>query len=377
VRGLGAIGAIAAKELVTILRDPVRVGTLVAQPALLVLVFGVIVRTDVRGAGWVVYDADQSELSRRLAEDVAATRELAEPLRVSSYAALDEAFRRSRGAAALVIPRGFAVELARRRAASVQLLLNGADPLVALRAAAVVGEVARRFAPEALAGREFAPFRPGAPPLVTLRRTVRWNPALADRWFFVPTIPAYFLTQLFFALACLSIVEERERGTYEHLLALPLRAHEVVLGKAVCFFALAAALVVAYFLIARFALGVPIRGSLGALALATLLFCADSYLAGMLLSVVARNSQQAIFLAVFTILPACHLSGFLVSTATMPAFLRGAALAFPMTHYVTALRCVVVRGAALGDIARPIAALAAIFVVLAALAGVLFPRRLW
>lgn len=369
MRTLATILAVASKEWKVLWRDHTIVAAIVLQPMILTVIFGYAVRSEVHNAQWVVYDADRTATSRRLVDELVATRKLAPPRSVTSYAATERSLRRGDGAVALVIPPDFTRALERGEPAPAQLLLNGADPLVALRLSAVVREVASRFRPDAAR-------RPTGDPPIELRRTIRFNPALADLVFFVPTIPAIFFTQLFFGLACFSIVGERERGTYEHLLALPLAPVAVLIGKVLPYFVVAYVWMLAYYAAAEVVFGIAVRGSVGLILFATLVFLLTSYAIAVLFSTVARNTHQAVYLTVFSVLPSTVISGFMVPTSTMPRAIQIAALGLPATHYVTILRAIVVRGAQAADVAAPLAAMTAILAVV--VAGVLaaYPRRL-
>jgi len=371
MRALAAILAVAIKEWTVLRRDRTIVAVMLIQPAILTLIFGVAVRSELHDADWVVYDADRTAASRRLVDELTATYELASPHVAASYTATERMLRRHDGAAALVIPQHFTRALVRGEAATAQLLENGADPLVALRIAAVVRAVVARFRVD-----DSRRAAVGGAPGIDVRRTVLFNPRLADPLFFVPTIPAIFLTQLFFGLACFSIVGERERGTYEHMLALPLRPSVLLLGKAVPYFVLAAVWMVAYYALAAVVFDVPIRGSITALVAGTAVFLAASYAIAVFFSALARNTHQAVYLTVFSVLPSTVISGFLVPTSTMPLPIQAIALALPATHYVTLLRAVVIRGASAADVVLPLAAMATILAVVGAGIVAWYPRRL-
>jgi ABC-2 type transport system permease protein len=239
----------------------------------------------------------------------------------------------------------------------------------------VVRDLASRFRVDAGRRAHEAPDVAGRS-VIDLRRTIRFNPALADRVFFVPTIPAIFFTQLFFGLACFSIVGERERGTYEHLLALPVGPLAVLIGKVLPYFALAYAWMLGYYAVADAVFGVPVRGSAGALVLATSVFLVTSYAVAVLFSTLARNTHQAVYLTVFSVLPLSVISGFMVPTSTMPRAIQIAALGLPATHDVTILRAVVVRGARVADVTGPLLAMTSILVVVGACVLCSYPRRL-
>jgi ABC-2 type transport system permease protein len=374
---LASIAAIAKKELTEFGRDATLVKGVFIQPILLTLVFGMAVKSEVKNVRWAVYDDDRTVLSRSLADGIAASGAVVAPTRVGSYAGVRDLFQRGDASAAIVIPPGFARRIEDGRPAPAEVMLNGVDPLVALRFASNAAPfVARFLAPQAghTGHGELEPHRPGTPAIM-LRRVYRFNPRLGDDWYFLPTIPAIFLAQLFFGLACFSIVGERERGTYEHLSALPLSPIEILIGKAVPYFLVGAAMEGGYFLVVCLGFGLEIRGSVAVLLMAFLAYSAASYAIAAFFSSIARNVHQAIYLTVFSVLPSTVISGFLVPTSTMPRPIQIAALGLPATHYVTILRAVIVRGASLADVARPFAALGGIFAVVVLLLLAFFPRR--
>ena len=375
MRAFATILAVASKEWTVLWRDRTIVAAICLQSMILTVIFGYAVRSEVHDARWVVYDADHTATSRRLVDELVGTGKFARPRTAPSYAATEGCLRRGEAAVGLVIPRDFTRALVRGERAPAELLLNGADPLVALRLSAVVREVASRFRPDDVR-RADDTRHPALDLPIELRRTIRFNPSLADCVFFVPTIPAIFLTQVFFGLACFSIVGERERGTYEHLLALPLGPAAVLVGKVLPYFAIAYVWMLAYYTAANVVFGVAVRGSVGLLLFATLLFLLTSYAIAVLFSTVARNTHQAVYLTVFSVLPSTVISGFMAPTSTMPRAIEIAALGLPATHYVTILRAVVVRGAHVTDVSTPLMAMTAILVIVVACVLAAYPRRL-
>jgi len=145
-------------------------------------------------------------------------------------------------------------------------------------------------------------------------------------------------------LGALTLVRERERGTWEGLLATPLGAAEVLAGKLAPYVpigTLQAALVVGG---AALLFELPVRGSLLPF-LAAAALCAASYLAvGFVISAHSRTQMQAIQLAVMLYLPSMLLSGFMFPFQGMPAWARALGEALPLTHFVRVSRDVLLRG---------------------------------
>jgi ABC-2 type transport system permease protein len=176
------------------------------------------------------------------------------------------------------------------------------------------------------------------------------------------------LTNLCFSVSSLGLVGERESGTYEATLSLPVSPLEIVLGK------LLPAVVASYAVLGIALLGAGIgfgvwpRGSwVGILAL-TLPFVLASLTVGVLISTLVRSSAQAVFLTVFVILPSMVLSGVMFPYQLMPDGVRHAGALLPLRWYQIGLRRLVLRGADAGDVLVPCAVLALIFGVLLALA---------
>lgn len=373
---LSGIRAVARKETRDFFRDPAIRKGIVVQVVLLFVVFGFAMKSDLKNGSWAVFDGDDSALSRRLVDDIRATRLVKAPLSVDSYDGVDRAFRRSEAAVALVIPAGFERALQRGEPGTAQVLLSGAEPLVASRMASLIQDLEGRFLREQAAARGDVDPHQASVGTLAMRTQYVHNPSLDDRWFFGPTIPVIIMTQLLVGLACLSFVSERERGTWEHMLAQPLRPLEVVIGKAIPFFAVTVMVLAAAVPVVVAGAGVSPRGSIAAMIAGSVLHFAASFALGAALATVARNVQQSIYLAVFLITPSMSISGFMSSQATMPAAIQRLADLLPATHYVKLMRATFVRGASFEEVLPSLGMLAAIAAVLLGVTLLRFPRTL-
>jgi ABC-2 type transport system permease protein len=184
------------------------------------------------------------------------------------------------------------------------------------------------------------------------------------------------LTNVCFSATSLGFVGERENGTYEQMLSLPVSAIEIVIGKLVPHVAIAYTLLTATLLSAGIVFGVWVKGSVLALAVVTLPFVLASLTIGVLVSVLARNSAQAVFITVFFTLPSFILSGIMMPYQLMPHGVREIGGVLPHRWYQIALRRIVERGAGLADIAQPALVLVFIFAVLIVLVRLRMKPRL-
>jgi ABC-2 type transport system permease protein len=354
--------AVAYREAIILRHDRAFIGVVTMQPIMMLLLFGFVLSNRPANVPWAVLDRSQTTVSRRFVDDVRATGYFLAPRPVAGYAEGRELLRGGRALALLVLPQDFAVDLERTRG-TVQLLLDGSDPLSAARIGAYVSEVASTFAPDGAVGR-----RPGGPPrrpgVVDVRQRFRFNPTLRDRNFFLTALAGMLLTNICYSATALGLVGERETGTFEQMLSLPTSTLEIVLGKLVPYvgvcYAVAAFAVVA----AGLVFGLWPHGSVLALVTITLPFVLTSLAVGVLISALARSSAQAVFIAVFFILPSFVLSGAMFPYQLMPPGVRVLGGFFPLRWYQIALRRIIERGGGFADVVGPFAVLGALFAVL-------------
>jgi len=361
------IGAVAYKEFAVIRHDKAFLSMVLIQPWMMFLLMSFVLSNKPADVPWAVLDQSQTALSRRLVQEIQATGYFLPPERATSYGPARQRLRAGAVLAVLVIPQSLARD-AERGGASVQLLLDGSDPLSAARIGAYVSqvvalvEVGRRAPvlhdPDALVR---------WPSRIDLRQRFWFNPTLADRNFFLAALAGMLLTNLCMSATSLGLVGERESGTYEQMLALPTRPIEIVLGKLVPFVAISYAVMFFSVVVSGLAFGLWPRGSWIALVWTTLPFVLASLALGVFVSTLARTSAQAVFVSVFFILPSFVLSGVMLPYQLMPPGIREIGGLTPLRWYQIALRRIVDRGGGLVETALPTAAMFAIFLVLLAL----------
>ena len=365
-------GAVAAKEATHVVRDPRTLYLALGMPVVLLVIFGFGISFDVDDVPLAVVDQDRTPDSRALERSLTAGREFVVAARTDDPADVDRLFRERKVSAALVVPRGFAREWAAGRAAPVQLLVDGSDGVAAQN---VLGDVSAAL--RAAAVRRLAAETGGAAAPLSAEVRLLFNPALRSAVFFVPGLIAYILYIVGVLLTALTIAREQERGNLEQLFATPVGRLEVMLGKLLPYLALGLlqALLVLAFGMAVFE--VPLRGSLGVLALGTLLFLAGALAQGLFISSVAGSQQVATQAgALSSLLPGVLLSGFVFPVENMPTVLQWFASIFPARYYVDLLRGVMLRGNGFDVLWTDFLGLGVFCVAAVALATLRFKRRL-
>lgn len=331
--------ALAAKELLHIVRDGRSLFVAVLMPVAMVLLYGAVIDMEMHDLPIAVIDHDHSDRSRAFARALDTGGFIDVVAYLEHPAEIEPGFRRGRFLAAVVIPRGHAATIASGEPAPIQILVDGSDASTAALAANYLQAVVQR---EAVGLRREA----GAPPPPFAARTRVWfNPELRSAHFVVPGLVALVLMMICAILTSIAITREKETGTLEQILTTPIRPAQVIVGKVLPYVALGsldAALILA---IGRTVFEVPMNGSWLAVAAYCLLFVVIALAVGLLISARVRSLRVAMMAAVTaTMLPTMILSGFLFPVASMPAPLQVLCRLLPATHFLEILRGVMLRG---------------------------------
>jgi ABC-2 type transport system permease protein len=359
--------AIAYREATVLRHDQAFLSMIVAQPIIMMVLFGWGLRNEPANVPWVVLDRSQTTASRRLVGDIQATGYFVPPVSVTDYADGEARLRAGKAIAMLVVPRDYRRDLERGRA-EVQLLLDGSDPLTSARIGAYVAQTAAALT---------SPRATGPPPVrIDARQRFWFNATLADNKFFLASLVGMLLTNLCLSTTAQGVVGERERGTYEQMAALPTTALQIVLGKILPLVGISLVILVVVQCATGVVFGFWPRGSWLVLVVVTIPFVLASLAIGVLISVLAHSTAQSVFISVFAILPSFVLSGVMMPYELMPDGVRQVGGVLPLRWYQMALRAVIARGAGLLDVLLPLGALVGLLAALLAVASWRLPRRL-
>ena len=160
----------------------------------------------------------------------------------------------------------------------------------------------------------------------------------------MPGLIGVVLTMTMVIITALAMTRERERGTMENLLSMPVRPIEVMFGKIIPYVFVGYVQVVIILLIARYVFHVPMVGSLALLSVALTVFIAANLSLGFTFSAIAANQLQAIQMAVFFLLPSILLSGFMFPYRGMPLWAQYLGEILPLTHFNRIVRGVLLKG---------------------------------
>ncbi len=334
--------AMVLKEFLQLKRDRVTFAMVVGIPLIQLALFGYAINTDPKHMPTVVLAADRSEFTRSFL----AALEQSDYFRIVGEAP-DEASARAalaRGEAVFVlnVPAHFTRDLLRGERPALLVEADATDPVATGTALGAVEQIARSVAHKDAGGATGYLAAGEAPFRVHVHRL--YNPEGSSRNNIVPGLMGVILTLMMVLMTGLAMTRERERGTMENLLAMPVRPLEVMAGKIVPYVAIGLLQVTLILLVAVFVFRVPFLGSLAALYLAALLFVAANLTVGITLSSLAKNQLQAMQMTVFYFLPNILLSGFMFPFQGMPKWAQAIGNILPLTYFNRLVRAIFLKG---------------------------------
>jgi len=184
---------------------------------------------------------------------------------------------------------------------------------------------------------------------VELETRARFNPNLSSVWFGSVMEVINSITMLSIILTGAALIREREHGTIEHLLAMPLTPFEIMMAKV---WAMGLVVVVvataSLVFIVQGVLEVPIEGSIGLFVAGMTLHLFATTSMGIFMGTVARSMPQMGLLMIIVLLPLQMLSGGTTPRESMPELVQNLMLAAPTTHFVALAQAILYRGAGFG-----------------------------
>ena len=366
--------AVLAKEFIQMRRDRLTFAMMVGIPILQLCLFGYAINTDPKHLPTAVVAAESNEYTRRLLSAMALSDYfdlIAQPTDLDVGRAM-----LARGDALFLVrlPPDFGRSLARGERPELLVEIDATDPVAAGNAIAALGTLAD----QALASELRGPLaglnaRPGA---VDLRIQRRYNPEGLTAYNIVPGLMGVILTMTLIMMTGLAIARERERGTFENLLAMPVRPIEIMLGKLVPYILVAYIQVIVILVAARALFAVPILGSPWLLFGCTFAFIVANLSVGLLFSTLAKNQMQAMQMTFFFFLPSMLLSGFMFPFRGMPGWAQSIGELLPLTHFLRIVRGILLKANTAVDVWPNLWPLLAFTLVVVALGAKRFRRTL-
>ena len=338
-RKLENVYRLGVKELWSLWRDPVMLVLILFVFTFSVYSSASSMPETLNNAPLAIVDEDQSALSQRIVSAFYPP-EFTPPILIDQ-SQIDPGMDAGDYTFALIIPPGFQRDVLAGRRAEIQLNTDATRMTQAFTGSGYIQQIVQGEISEFVQRH-----RGSTAPAVDLALRARFNPALEKSWFGGLTQIINQITMLSIILAGAALIREREHGTVEHLLVMPVTPAEIMLAKiwSMSLVVLAAS-ALSLNLVVRWALDVPIAGSqwLFFAGAALVLFATTSL--GIFMATIARNMPQFGMLVVLVLLPLQMLSGGSTPFDSMPQAVQVVMLAAPTTHFVNLGGAILFRGA--------------------------------
>ncbi|SIR39825.1 MULTISPECIES: ABC transporter permease [unclassified Bosea (in: a-proteobacteria)] len=343
------------KELRSLRADPIMLVLVVYAFTIAVYTVANGVKLEARDLTIGIVDEDQSEFSRSLLGTFGP------PLfKLSTRIAanqIDAEMNSGRLVFVLEIPPRFQADLQAGRSPTLQLNIDATAMTQAGNGAVYIQQIIAQEIANRQAGRESTPASP-----INLVVRARFNPNLDSGWFSSVMQVLNNVTLLTIILTGAALIREREQGTVEHLLVMPVTPVEIMLAKMTAnALVIMAAAVASLVVVVEGALGVPVAGSLLLFVLGTAIYAFAVAALGILLGTLATTMGQFGLLAIPVFVVTQLLSGATTPMESMPVWLQWIMrICSPTPHFVAFSQGVLYRGAGLDVVWPEIAKISAI-----------------
>lgn len=334
------------KELWSLVRDPIMLVLIVWTFTFAIYVAATAMPESLHNAPIAIVDEDGSPLSARIVSSFYPPH-FKTPVLIS-LDDIDPGMDKGEYTFVLDIPPGFQRDVLAGRVPAIQL---NVDATLMSQAFTGNGYIQQIVASEV---NEFVQrYRATTTPPVELALRMRFNPNLEQAWFGSLMEIINNVTMLSIILTGAALIREREHGTIEHLLVMPVTPAEIMLAKvwSMGLVVLLAAMVALVFVV-QGALHVPIQGSVALFIVAAALHLFATTSMGIFLATLARSMPQFGMLLVLVLLPLQMLSGGATPRESMPDLVQNIMLAAPTTYFVSAGQAILYRGAGI-DVVWP------------------------
>ena len=347
------------KELRSFFSDFVLLGLVIYAFSLAVIAQGRSNSQEVHNASIAMVDEDHSQLARRITHaflppyfqtPVPITeRDIVPLMNVGKYTFVVD------------IPPNFERDVLARRQPALQVNVDATTMVQAGLGAGYIQQIITNEVADFLSHAEGAP-----PERVNLAVRIEFNPNITTAWFTSVMAIINNVTMLAIILAGAALIREREHGTMDHLLVMPVTPFEIAMAKVWANgLVITVAVGLSLYVVVRMFLSVPIAGSIPLFMVGVMIYLFFATAIGIFLGTVARSMPQLGLLFMLVYVPMNQLSGSNTPLESMPPWLATAMQASPSTHFVSFAQSILYRGAGI-DVVWPE------FAIVALIGGVFF-----
>jgi ABC-2 type transport system permease protein len=327
------MGAMILKEFIQMKRDRLTFAMMVGIPIIQLMLFGYAINADPRQLPTAVLGYENGPASRAIVVALQNSTYFRVTVLAHDTAEVDRLLDRGQVQFAVEIPTTFERDFLRGERPALLIMADATDPAATGPSVGALQIIVDNALAPLLNG-TLSGLAPGAS-AAEVRIHRRYNPE--------------GITLTMIIMTALAMTRERERGTMENLLAMPVRPIEVMVGKLTPFIAVGMVQVGVILTAARLLFHVPMMGNPAVLATGLLVFIVANLAVGFLFSTVAKNQLQAMQMSFFFFLPSILMSGFMFPFRGMPGWAQVIGEGLPLTHFLRVVRGVMLKGIGIAD----------------------------
>ena len=364
--------AIVKKEFIQLKRDRVTMTMIIVIPIIQLLLFGYAINTNPKHLPTAIISADNSIFTRSFTTAMTNTTYFDLNPKILTEIQGKKALEAGKVLFVINIPVDFTRKLLRGETPEILLEADATDPVAIAGATSAINAMLNNVFKEDFKGTLAKYHMPATP--YTLNVHLLYNPETLTQYNIIPGLMGTILTFTLVMMTALAITRERERGTMEQLLAMPVTPIEVVSGKIFPYIFIGLVQAALIITAAKYLFDIPFFGSLLMLFLVVLLFICGVITIGVTISSFAGNQRQSMQLTQMILLPSILLSGSMFPFLGMPAWAQYIGKMLPLTYFIRLVRAILLKGSSPADLWPNIWPLMLIIVVIMAV-GIKFYRK--
>lgn len=331
-------GAFVKKEFAHIFRDKRTVMLLIFTPVILILMFSYAISTEIRNVNVAILLPDHDPMVEKLGRSIDASTYFNLVGYLSSPEQIAPLMRSGKIDVALSFNGDFSDRLISADVNQIDIMADATNPnnasAISMYLCGIINDSLGSEGVTAQGGR--------------LSGNVRmlYNPQLSSSYNFVPGILGLILMLICALMTSVSIVREKETGTMEVLLVSPVKALTIIMAKMVPYLVIGMMDLAIILLMSKFALGMPMAGSLFWIIFSSLIYVILGLSTGLLVSTLVKTQVVAsLSVAIVLLFPMLLLSGILFPIESMPLFFQYLSAIIPARWYAVIMRRLMIQGA--------------------------------
>lgn len=337
------VKAVLLKEFVQMRRDRMTFAMMVGIPIMQLIMFGFAINSDPRNLPTALIDRDQSTFSRSIISAAENSTFMDIDYRPKTEEEAEQLIREGKVNFIFIIPENFSRDLVRGDQPQILVISDATDPSASSGAMNSMRQIVQSGLLRDLSGS--LPHLADQPPAVDVVLHKRYNPAAISQYNIIPGLLGIIIAMTMTMITAVAITREKERGTMENLLAMPIRPLEMMIGKISPYVIIGYVQTLVVLIASEFAFDIPMAGSYWVLFAGVTLYIIVNLMIGFLFSSIADTQMQALQMTFMLLMPQILLSGFLFPFLGMPRWAQIIGEGLPATHFMRLMRGIMLKGA--------------------------------